>query len=53
MKFKIAESIFFVGCSEINSISYYSALSHELERFMPKNNIKTLEDTFKKNNKEK
>ena len=57
MKFKITKSIcqidFSVGCSEVNSVSYYSALSHEIERFMPKKNIKTLEDTFKNNNKEK
>ena len=40
VKFKITKSIcqidFSVGYSEVNSVSYYSALSHEIERFMPK-----------------
>ena len=52
MNFKTTKSIyqidFSVDCSEVNSIIFYSALGHETERLIPKKNIKTLTDTFKK-----
>ena len=59
---------FSIECSEVNSVIYYSpynyensniilpinyALSHETERLIPKKNIKTLTDTFKKTKKDK